>query len=138
LEVFRDPRTLAKFNNFDIAVRVGDDEHTTADVIVFTWSRCRRERGIRVLCGLARAYLLRTRTPHNDRDVWLMALELAVPQGALLAGVRGVLVRQRHCPEDVIRAAAALAFTRTPGIVVRMRAPRREPEEAGVAAPNPS
>ena len=111
LEVFRDPRTLAKFNKFDVVVRASDEERTTAEVIVIAWSWCRRERGIRVLCGLARAYLLRTRTPHNDRDVWLMALELAVPHGTLRAGVDRVVARQRHCPEDLIRAAAAVTFS---------------------------
>jgi hypothetical protein len=124
LGVFRDPRALAKFNKFDVLVRASDDERTTADVIVVTWSRCRRERGIRVYCGLARAYLLRERIPHNDRDVWLMALELAVPYGTLFAGVSRVVARQRHCPEDVIRAVAVTTFGVASRIVDRKRGPR--------------
>lgn len=106
LGVFRDPRILAKVNHFDVRVRSSDDESATAGVVLLTWSWCRRERGIRVFCGLARAYLLRERTPHNDLDVWLMALELAVPYGTLFAGVNRVVARQRHCPVDIIRRQA--------------------------------
>jgi hypothetical protein len=104
LGIFHDPRGLAKYNKFPIRVRCADDERTTAESIVLTWSWSRRERGIRVLCGLVRASLLREQIAHNDVDVWLMALELAVPHGALLAGVDRVVARQQHCPEDVIRS----------------------------------
>ena len=104
LGMFHDPRGLAKYNRFNLQVRCTDEERTTAETIILTWSWCRRERGIRVLCGLARAYLLRERIAHHDVDVWLMALEIAVPHGALLAGVDRIVARQRHCPEDIIRS----------------------------------
>jgi hypothetical protein len=104
LGMFHDPRGLAKYNGFKLWVRCTDEERTTAEAIILTWSWCRRERGIRVLCGLVRAYLLRERIAHHDIDVWLMALELAVPHGALLAGVDRIVARQRHCPEDIIRS----------------------------------
>lgn len=104
LGIFHDPRGLAKYNNFPICPQRDADEHTTASCIFLTWHWCQRERGIRVLCGLARAYLLREQIPHNFVDVWLMALELAVPHGALVAGVDRVVVRHRHCPEHIIRS----------------------------------
>jgi hypothetical protein len=104
LGMFHDPRGLAKYNGFNVRVRSNDEERTTAEAIVLTWSWCQRERGIRVQCGLARAYLLRERIAHHDVDVWLMALELAVPHGALFVGVDQIVARQRHCPEDIIRS----------------------------------
>jgi hypothetical protein len=104
LGIFHDPRGLAKYNNFQVCPQRDDDEPTTASCIFLTWHSCQRERGIRVLCGLARAYLLREQITHNFVDVWLMALELAVPHGALLAGVDRVVARHRHCPEHIIRS----------------------------------
>ena len=104
LGIFHDPRGLARFNDFPIFPQRDTDERTTASCIFVTWHSCQRERGIRVLCGLARAYLLREQIPHNFVDVWLMALELAVPHGALRAGVDVVVARHQHCPEHIIRS----------------------------------
>lgn len=104
LGMFHDPRGLAEYNDFEIYPQLGTDSRTSASCIFVTWHSCQRERGIRVLCGLARAYLLREQIPHNFVDVWLMALELAVPHGALRAGVDVVVARNRHCPEHIIRS----------------------------------
>jgi hypothetical protein len=104
LGMFHDPRGLAEYNDFEISPQLGSDSRTTASCIFVTWHSCQRERGIRVLCGLARAYLLREQIPHNFVDVWLMALELAVPHGALRAGVDVVVARHQHCPEHIIRS----------------------------------
>lgn len=104
LGMFHDPRGLAEYNDFEIYPQLGTDSRTTASCIFVTWHSCQRERGIRVLCGLARAYLLREQIPHNFVDVWLMALELAVPHGALRAGVDVVVARHQHCPEHIIRS----------------------------------
>ncbi len=70
----------------------------------YVWHPERRERGIRLYCGLSRAALRIECIPHTRRDVWRFALELALPDAMLCKDVEYLAARQPDCPVDVIAA----------------------------------
>jgi hypothetical protein len=64
-----------------------------------------RERGLMVLCGIARLWLADVFGRHSSSDVVLLAAEIAAPAGFVLRrGVAPLLERQRHLPAWFLRA----------------------------------
>lgn len=106
--MFDPPVELALGAGFEVAAKRGPTgDKPSATMVVYAWNRDRRRRGLRVYVGLARAFLLRLGVAHDWHDVWLLALELAVPHHMLGVGLERTLRSQRHCPEHVIREVFA-------------------------------
>jgi hypothetical protein len=110
LAFFCSPRALAKYLGFWILEGTGTgEETTTGERVVYdgwTGNPDQREVGIRVFRGVCLAYALREGLDPDPHDVWKLTLAVAVPYGALLAGVEEVIERQRHCPTETIRKIA--------------------------------
>ena len=75
----------------------------TPDLCFYVWHHCPRERGLRILCSLARIFLWRERVAHNASDVWLLALDLAVPEELVHVEVEELIAALDACPEETIR-----------------------------------
>lgn len=70
----------------------------------YVWHHERRERGIRLYCGVSRVALQIECIPHTGLDVWRLALELALPAAMLSKDVEYLAGRQPDCPVAVIAA----------------------------------
>ncbi len=70
----------------------------------YVWHHERRERGIRLYCGVSRTALRIERISHTWLDVWRLALELALPAAMLGNDVEYLAARQPDCPVEVIAA----------------------------------
>lgn len=79
-------------------------ESQVPKVIGYLWHPSKRERGIRIYCGLSRVALQIERLPHTWLDVWRLALELALPEAMLGSDVEYLATRQPNCSVDVIAA----------------------------------
>ncbi len=96
-----DPRELAYHIGFGLAV---GPEPSTAEMVIYPWDRCQRQRGRSVYLGAATGWLLRI--GGNLDDVEALVSELAIPHEALQAGgIEAVLAAQEHYPLDLILAA---------------------------------
>jgi len=107
--LFQHPRDWADLAGFDVTLTFARTAEDLADprTVFYIWHHDERERGIRVYCGLSRAFLNSLKIAHTAHDVWRFALDLALPMEARPNGVVRLSRAQPHCPVDVIQDVLA-------------------------------
>jgi hypothetical protein len=76
-------------------------------VCFYVWHHDPRERGLRILCSLVRVLLRRERVAFNASDVWLLALDLAVPEELAFVVPDEMVDALEECPAEIIREVLA-------------------------------
>jgi hypothetical protein len=109
-----DPRDLAAGLNLKTApfrAKGCGVELAGEGVVAFQWCADRRERGLRILHGIAHAELLREKWEHTEADVWLVTLEFAAPMHECRDLDTEEVAREAHAPADLVRLWHPVART---------------------------
>jgi hypothetical protein len=109
VEVGHPPRDWALRAGFSVTMvrALPGDEAENPNAISYVPHEVEGEVSLRTYCGLSRGYMRRRCIEHTWTDVWLFALDLAVPPAWHKLGPERLIRRQPHCPEDVIRDVLA-------------------------------
>jgi hypothetical protein len=108
LGLYCNPKALARRLGFVCVYGSPDDERVdNPRILVYAWDKDERERGFRVFLLLVGALLRQLRVAHNASDVWLVAIDVAVPFEATAVDADEMILLQQHVPEDVIRRVIA-------------------------------